>query len=166
MMKNGCSFVLLPAEGRGAIHTTSADNSSAVCRCFYVPVFVTVWVLSAILRGLLSQLLPFQRRPQPDRQAKVKVPQHRPPLRSGKLTAEKKSPQKRCRVRSTKTAERFRELAVIRFNRVCACCGMLHNAYSDLCGTENGCASRLWFLGTNIPALLRYIDAFYSLTIT
>ncbi|WP_418821383.1 hypothetical protein [Ruminococcus sp.] len=37
------------------------------------------------------------------------------------LTAEKKKP-------SETLTERFRELAAIRFNRVCACCGMLHNA--------------------------------------
>jgi hypothetical protein len=56
-----------------------------------------------------------------ERQAKVKAPQHRPSLRSEKLTAEKKKP-------SETLTERFRELAVIRFNRVYACCGMLHNA--------------------------------------
>ena len=60
-------------------------------------------------------------RPQLDRQAKVKATQHRPSLRSGKLTAEKKKP-------SETLTERFRELAVIRFNRVYVCCGMLHNA--------------------------------------
>lgn len=49
------------------------------------------------------------------------APQSRPPLRSGKLTAEKKKP-------SETLTERFRELAVIRFNRVCVGCGMLHNA--------------------------------------
>ena len=53
-----------------------------------------------------------------------------------KLTAEKKKP-------SGTLTERFRELAVIRFNRVCACCGMLHNSDYDLCGTEISCASRL-----------------------
>lgn len=60
-------------------------------------------------------------RPQLDRPANGNVPQSRPSLRSGKLTAEKKKP-------SETLAERFRELAVIRFNRVYACCGMLHNA--------------------------------------
>ena len=75
-------------------------------------------------------------RPQLDRQANGKASQYRPSLRSGKLNAEKKKP-------SETLTERFRELAVIRFNRVCACCGMLHNSDYDLCGTENGCASRL-----------------------
>ena len=60
-------------------------------------------------------------RPQLDRQANGNAPQHRPPLRSGKLTAEKEKP-------SETLTERFRELAVIRFNRVCVCCGILHNA--------------------------------------
>ena len=75
-------------------------------------------------------------RPQLDRLAKVKAPQSRPSLRSGKLTAEKKKP-------SETLTERFRELAVIRFNRVCACCGMLRNSDYDLCGTEIRCAIRL-----------------------
>ena len=44
-------------------------------------------------------------RPQLDRQAKVKAPQSRPSLRSGKLTAKKKKP-------SETLTERFRELAV------------------------------------------------------
>lgn len=60
-------------------------------------------------------------RPQLDCLANGNIPQRRPPLRSGKLTAEKKKP-------SETLTERFRELAAIRFNRVCACCGMLHNA--------------------------------------
>ena len=60
-------------------------------------------------------------RPQLDRQRNETAPQHRPSLRSRKLTAEKKKP-------SETLTERFRELAVIRFNRVYACCGMLHNA--------------------------------------
>ena len=51
----------------------------------------------------------------------------------GRTNAEKKKPQKRRRFRA----------AVIRSIRVCACCGMLHNSDYDLCGTENGCASRL-----------------------
>ena len=55
------------------------------------------------------------------------------------LTAEKKKP-------SETLTERFRELAVIRSIKVCACCGMLHNSDYDLCGTENGCANRLRFL--------------------
>ena len=53
-----------------------------------------------------------------------------------KLTAEKKKP-------SETLTERFRELAVIRSIRVCACCGMLHNSDYDLCGTECECANRL-----------------------
>ena len=76
-------------------------------------------------------------RPLLDRLANGNAPQHRPSLRSGKLTAEKKKP-------SETLAERFRELSVICFNRVCACCGMLHNSDYDLCGTENRCAIRLW----------------------
>jgi len=60
-------------------------------------------------------------RPQLDRLANGNAPQSRPILRSGKLTAEKKKP-------SETLTERFQELAVIRFNRVYACCGMLHNA--------------------------------------
>lgn len=76
-------------------------------------------------------------RPQLDRLANGNVPQSRPPLRSGKLTTEKKKP-------SETLTERFRELAVIRSNRVCSCCGMLHNSDYDLCGTENRCANRLW----------------------
>ena len=75
-------------------------------------------------------------RPQLDRQANGKASQYRPSLRSGKLNAEKKKP-------SETLTERFRELAIIRSIRVCACCGMLHNSDYDLCGTENGCASRL-----------------------
>ena len=64
------------------------------------------------------------------------VPQCCLALQSGTHTAEKKKP-------SETLAERFRELAVIRFNRVCACCGMCHNAEMDLCGTENRYANRL-----------------------
>ncbi|MDY5179781.1 hypothetical protein [Butyribacter sp.] len=60
-------------------------------------------------------------RPQLECLANGNTPQSRSSLRSGKLTAEKKKP-------SETLTERFRELAVIRFNRVCACCGMLHNA--------------------------------------
>ncbi len=60
-------------------------------------------------------------RPLLDRLANGNAPQHRPSLRSGKLTAEKKK-------LSETLTERFRELAVIRSIRVCACCGMLHNA--------------------------------------
>ena len=78
-------------------------------------------------------------RPQLDRLANGNVPQSRPPLRSGKLTAEKKSPQKRLQSVSE-------SLRLFSSNRVCACCGMLHNSDYDLCGTENGCASRLRFL--------------------
>ena len=52
------------------------------------------------------------------------------------LTAEKKKP-------SETLTERLRGLAVIRFNRVCACCGMLHNSDYELCGTENVCSNRL-----------------------
>jgi len=87
----------------------------------------------------MNSVTPSPSRPQLDRLANGKAPQHRPSLRSGKLTAEKKKP-------SETLTERFRELAVIRFNRVCVCCGMLHNSDYDLCETENGCASRLWFL--------------------
>ena len=47
-------------------------------------------------------------RPQLDRLANGNAPQHRPSLRSGKLTAEKKKP-------SETLTERFRELAVIQF---------------------------------------------------
>lgn len=65
-------------------------------------------------------------RPQHDRLANGNVPQSRPPLRSGKLTTEKKKP-------SETLTERFRELAVIRSNRVCACYGTLHNSDNDLC---------------------------------
>lgn len=43
--------------------------------------------------------------------------------------------------------ERFREIVVIRFNRVCACCGMRHNAEMDLGGTGFECANRLWIFG-------------------
>ena len=53
------------------------------------------------------------------------------------LTAEKKKP-------SETLTERFRELAVIRFNRVSACCGMCHNFDYDLYGTEIRCANRLY----------------------
>ena len=42
--------------------------------------------------------------------------------------------------------ERFRELAVIRFNRVCVWCGMCHNVEMDLCGTVCECVNRLWFV--------------------
>lgn len=76
-------------------------------------------------------------RPQHDRLANGKAPHHRPSLRSGKLTTEKKKP-------SETLAEHFRELAVIRSNRVCACYGTLHNSDNDLCGTEISCANRLW----------------------
>ncbi|MBP3773150.1 MAG: hypothetical protein J6I53_10760 [Treponema sp.] len=47
-------------------------------------------------------------RPLLDRLANGKAPQHRPSLRSGKLTAEKKKP-------SETLTERFRELAVVKF---------------------------------------------------
>ena len=47
-------------------------------------------------------------RPQLDRLANGNIPQRRPPLRSGKLTAEKKKP-------SETLTERFRELVVIQF---------------------------------------------------
>ena len=78
-------------------------------------------------------------RPQLECLANGNTPQSRSSLWSGKLTAEKKKP-------SETLTERFRELAVIRFNRVYACCGMRHNDYSDLCGTEIRCASRLWYI--------------------
>ena len=65
------------------------------------------------------------------------APQHHSTLQSVKLTAKKKKP-------SETLTERFREFAVIRSNRVCVCYGTLHNSDNDLCGTENGCANRLW----------------------
>ena len=37
-------------------------------------------------------------------------------------------------------------LRLFSFNRVCACCDMLHNSDYDLRGTENECAGRPWFL--------------------
>lgn len=33
---------------------------------------------------------------------------------------------------------------VFSFNKVCACCGMLHNSDYDLRGTECECTNRLW----------------------
>ena len=53
-----------------------------------------------------------------------------------KLTAEKKSPQKRLQSVSE-------SLRLFSSNRVCDCCGILHNSDYDLCGTENRCAGRL-----------------------
>ena len=89
-------------------------------------------------------------RPLFDHLANEKATQHGPSLRSGKLTAEKKKT-------SETLTERFRELAVIRFNRVCACCGMLHNSDYDLCGTENRCANRLWSFAKPVNKLFHIL---------
>ena len=69
--------------------------------------------------------------------SEIIAPQSRPSLRSEKLTAEKKKP-------SETLTERFRELAVIRLNRVCACCGMLHNSDYDLSNVNK--VQRLYFM--------------------
>ena len=49
---------------------------------------------------------------------------------------------KKTALRNACTAN-LRACLLFSSNRVCACCGMLHNSDYDLCGTENGCASRL-----------------------
>ena len=51
----------------------------------------------------------------------------------------RKSPQKRLQSVSE-------SLRLFSSNRVCACCGMLHNPDYDLYGTVFECASRLWFI--------------------
>ena len=107
-------------------------------------------ILSTAVCVSMNSVTASPSRHQLDCQANGKAPQRRPSLRSGKLTAEKKKP-------SETLTERFQELAVIRFNRVCACCGMLHNAYSDLCGTEIRCASRLWINAVALILNLYYL---------
>lgn len=100
--------------GNGEQRTSQAEILCGewICRLIH---FTAVCVSMKSVTALPSRPLhdsPFGRTEMP--------PQSRPPLRSGKLTAEKKKP-------SETLTERFRELAVIRFNRVCVGCGMLHN---------------------------------------
>lgn len=54
-----------------------------------------------------------------------------------KQPLKRKSPQKRLQSVSE-------SLRLFCSNRICAFCGMLHNAESDLCETEIRCASRLY----------------------
>lgn len=107
--------------GNGEPRTSQGEILCGEWICRQTP-FTAVCMSMNSVTALLSQ-------PLLDSLANGKAPQQRPSLRSGKLTAEKKKP-------SETLTERFRELAVIRFNRVCACCGMLHNSDYDLCGTE------------------------------
>ena len=71
------------------------------------------------------------------RQQNGEATQCPPPLRSGKLTDEKKKP-------SETLTERFRELAVSCSVKVCANCSMLHNFDYDLYGTVFEYAIRLY----------------------
>ena len=91
--------------------------------------------------------------PQLDRLVNGKAHNTVEPAERKNLTAEKKKP-------SETLTERFRELAVIRSIRVCAYCGTLHNSDSDLCGTEIGCANRLWYNGSVLSFILDSIQVY------
>ena len=85
-----------------------------------------------IQNGIAEQTSAWQRS-----QTNEKATQCSPSLRRGKLTAEKEKP-------SETLTERFRELVVIRFNRVCVWCGMLHNVWLDFYGMVGECDNRLY----------------------
>ena len=74
-------------------------------------------------------------------------------LRDGKLITEKK--------KSSETlTERFRELAVICFNRICVCYGMYHNAEIVLCGTVNKYVNRLCPNGLELVVLNKICEVY------
>ena len=66
------------------------------------------------------------------------------------LPLKRKSPQKRLQSVSE-------SLWLFSSNRGCTCCGMLHNSYSDLCGTEIECANRLWSFAKPVNKLFHIL---------